>query len=142
MAFLEVSSAHPAYSAGNTTVAGACVTILKAWFDESYQLKNSVIPNDDGTALLDYNAPDKDKLTVGGELNKLPANMAIARNGAGVYWRRDYTESVKLGEAITLGILQEQSLTYNEDIKGIASFTLTTFDGKKIKIENGQVKPG
>jgi hypothetical protein len=49
---------------------------------------------------------------------------------AGVHWRTDYTESVKLGEAIAIGILQEQKLTYNED----ACFSLTKFDGTAITI--------
>ncbi len=38
MAFPEGSPTHPAYGAGHATVAGACVTILKAWFDESTRL--------------------------------------------------------------------------------------------------------
>jgi hypothetical protein len=33
MAFPEGSPTHPAYGAGHATVAGACTTILKAWFD-------------------------------------------------------------------------------------------------------------
>lgn len=33
MAFCEGSPMHPAYGAGHATVAGACVTILKAFFD-------------------------------------------------------------------------------------------------------------
>jgi hypothetical protein len=35
MAFAEGSPMHPAYGAGHATVAGACVTILKAFFDTS-----------------------------------------------------------------------------------------------------------
>ena len=38
MAFPEGSPTHPAYGAGHATVAGACVTILKAWFNESTKL--------------------------------------------------------------------------------------------------------
>jgi hypothetical protein len=34
MAFSAGSPTHPAYGAGHATVAGACVTVLKAWFDE------------------------------------------------------------------------------------------------------------
>jgi len=34
MAFTAGSPPHPAYGAGHATVAGACVTILKAWLDE------------------------------------------------------------------------------------------------------------
>lgn len=130
MAFPEGSPTHPAYGAGHATVAGACVTVLKAWFDESYVLPEPVIPNADGTALTSYTGPDHDKLTVGGELNKVAANIAIGRNMAGVHWRTDYTESVKLGEAIAIGILQEQKATYNE----ASSLHLTKFDGTMITI--------
>jgi hypothetical protein len=40
MAFSAGSPSHPAYGAGHATVAGACVTVLKAWFDEDAKLKN------------------------------------------------------------------------------------------------------
>jgi hypothetical protein len=130
MAFPEGSPTHPAYGAGHATVAGACTTILKAWFDESFVIPDPVIPNGDGTALVDYMGPDKGKLTVGGELNKVAANIAIGRNMAGVHWRTDYTESIKLGEAIAIGILEEQKATYNEE----SFFTLTKFDGTAIVI--------
>ena len=42
MAFCEGSPMHPAYGAGHATVAGACVTILKAFFDHSRKLE--VVP--------------------------------------------------------------------------------------------------
>ncbi|HEU4795937.1 MAG TPA: hypothetical protein VFT02_09935, partial [Pyrinomonadaceae bacterium] len=38
MAFPVGSPTHPAYGAGHATVAGACVTILKAWFKETVRL--------------------------------------------------------------------------------------------------------
>ncbi|WP_414548459.1 vanadium-dependent haloperoxidase [Anabaena sp. CCY 0017] len=136
MAFPEGSPTHPAYGAGHATVAGACVTILKAWFDESWQIANPVVPNDDGTELIAYTGADAGQLTVGGELNKVAANISLGRDGAGVHWRTDYTESVRLGEQIAIGILQEQSLTYNED----NFFTLTKFDGTKVKISRDEVK--
>jgi hypothetical protein len=122
------------YGAGHATVAGACVTILKAWFDESTVLSDPVQPNDDGTKLVPYTGADRDRITVGGELNKVAANIAIGRNMAGVHWRSDYTESVKLGERVAIGVLEEQSLTYNEE----HSFTLTTFEGKQVKIQGGK----
>jgi hypothetical protein len=130
MAFPEGSPTHPAYGAGHATVAGACVTILKAWFDESRKIPNPVIPNHDGTKLIPYTGADAEKLTVGGELNKVAANISLGRDGAGVHWRSDYTESVKLGEQIAIGLLQEQSLTYNEE----HCFSLTKFDNTKVKI--------
>ncbi|MGH2770226.1 MAG: vanadium-dependent haloperoxidase [Actinomycetota bacterium] len=142
-AFPEGSPTHPAYGAGHATVAGACVTILKAWFDESdafdpalapatnpllQENRRPKVPDAAGTALVDFTGPGL--LTVGGELNKLAANIAIGRNGAGVHWRSDYTESVKLGEQIAIGILQEQKATYLED----HHLSLTKFDGTAIII--------
>lgn len=129
-AFPEGSPMHPAYGAGHAVVAGACVTVLKAFFDESHKIKNPVVPSNDGKILEAYTGAGKDELTVGGELNKLAGNISIGRNLAGVHWRTDYTKSVELGEQIAIGILREQSLCYNED----HSFSLTRFDGKGIKI--------
>jgi len=128
-AFTEGSPTHPAYGSGHATVAGACVTILKAWFDESFVLPGPVlVPDVAGTALVPD--PTSPPLTVGGELNKVAANIGNARNMAGVHWRTDFTEPFKLGEAIAIGVLQDQKQTANED----ATFTLTRFDGTTIAI--------
>jgi hypothetical protein len=121
---------HPAYGSGHATVGGACVTILKAWFDESFVLPDPVVPDGDGTSLVPYTGPGSGSLTVGGELNKVAANIASGRNFAGIHWRTDFTEAVKLGEEVAIGILQEQKATYNEE----ASFSLTRFDGTTITI--------
>lgn len=127
MAFPEGSPTHPAYGAGHGTVAGACATILKAWFDESFIIQNPVVPDANGLNLLPYTGGDT--LTVGGELNKIASNIAIGRNIAGVHWRSDATESLKLGEAIAISILKEQKTCYNEVFNG---FNLTKFDGTTI----------
>ena len=135
MAFPEGSPTHPAYGAGHATVAGACVTILKAWFKESTKLVDlgatPLQPLDDGTALVTYAGPDAGDLTVGGELNKLAANVALGRNTAGVHWRSDGTESMKLGEQLAIGILGEQKSCYNETFAG---FSLTKFDGTQVTV--------
>jgi hypothetical protein len=129
-AFPEGAPTHPSYGAGHATVAGACVTILKAWFDESYVIPNPVEANAAGTALVAYTGADAGRITVGGELNKVAANVAIGRNAGGVHWRSDYTESIRLGEEIAIRILQEQKLTYNEN----HHLSLTRFDGTAIAI--------
>lgn len=137
MAFPEGSPTHPAYGAGHATVAGACVTVLKAWFRDNQklsQLAEPIVPkvsNDGGTDLVEYKGADAGDLTVGGELNKVASNIAIGRNMAGVHWRGDYTESIKLGERVALHILGKQRRDYNE--KGW-SFTLTRFDGSVVTI--------
>ena len=128
MAFPEGSPLHPAYGAGHATVAGACVTILKAWFDENYVIPNPVQATSDGLSLRPYSG---EPLTVGGELNKLAANVAIGRNIAGVHWRSDATESLKLGEAVAISVLRDHRACFNEDFGG---FTLTKFDGTTVKV--------
>jgi len=123
----EGSPTHPSYGAGHATVAGACVTILKAWFDGSWALPHPVVPDASGTALLNYTGAP---LTVANELDKLAANIAIGRNGAGFHYRSDYWESVKLGEKIAIGILEEQRETYRE----ICSFSFKGFEGQTITV--------
>lgn len=135
MAFPEGSPTHPAYGAGHATVAGACVTILKAWFKENTPLVDigldPVQPTDDGLSLVPYPGADAVDLTVGGELNKIAANVALGRNIAGVHWRSDANESLKLGEQIAIGILQDQRACYNEVFNG---FSLTKFDGTTVTV--------
>jgi hypothetical protein len=130
-AFPEGCPQHPSYGAGHATVAGACVTVLKAFFDEAFVLPDPVLPSDDGLALIPYAGADAGQITVGGELDKIAANIAVGRNIAGVHWRSDYTQSVLLGEALAISILQDQKVTYNEDFQG---FTFTKFDGTKITV--------
>jgi hypothetical protein len=135
MAFPEGSPTHPAYGAGHATVAGACVTILKAWFNETTRLVDIGLtplqPSDDGLSLVPYAGSDAGDLTVGGELNKIASNVANGRNMAGVHWRSDANESLKLGEQIAIGILREQRACYNEVFNG---FSLTKFDGTTITV--------
>ncbi|HEX8907369.1 MAG TPA: hypothetical protein VF771_21130, partial [Longimicrobiaceae bacterium] len=135
-AFPEGAPTHPAYGAGHATAAGALVTILKAFFEEATPVENPVIPNADGTALVLYTGADAGQLRVGGELNKLAGNIALFRNAAGVHWRSDYTWSLLLGEAVAIGLLQELSLTYNEDG---AFFQFTRFNGQIAAIQDGRV---
>ena len=124
MAFPEGSPMHPAYGAGHATVAGACVTVLKAFFDESHELPFAFQPDPtDPTKLQRLTALDN-TLTVGGELNKLASNISIGRNMAGVHYFTDYIESIRLGEQIACAILEEQAVCYPEDF----SMTFTSFD--------------
>jgi hypothetical protein len=128
MAFPEGCPTHPAYGAGHATVAGACVTVLKTLFDESFVIPNPVQPSDDGLSLVPYTGP---ALTVGGELNKLASNVAFGRNIAGVHWRTDGTESMKLGEEVAIRFLREEHECFNEQYAGLS---LTKFDGTSVTI--------
>jgi hypothetical protein len=64
-------------------------------------------------------------MTIGGELNKLASNVSLGRNFAGVHWRSDHAESLRLGEQVAIHLLREIVQTYNERV----SFTITKFDG-------------
>jgi len=128
-AFPEGCPTHPSYPAGHATYSGAMTTVLKAFFNESFVIPHPVVASDDGLSLLPYKGSDI--LTVGGELNKLAANIAIARDAAGVHWRSDGIEGLKLGEAVAIRILQDRKTLYNEPFSG---FTLTKFDNTTIVI--------
>jgi hypothetical protein len=130
-AFPEGCPQHPSYAQGHGTVAGACVTILKAFFDETFVIPDPVTPSTDGLSLLPYTGADADQLTVGGELNKIAANIALGRTHAAVHWRFDYEASLPLGEAIAISVLRDQRPGYNENFEG---FTFTKFDGTKITV--------
>jgi len=135
MAFPEGSPTHPAYGAGHATVAGACTTILKAWFKESTRLIDIGLtplePTTDGLNVVPYASGDAGDLTVASELNKIASNVALGRNTAGVHWRSDGTESLKLGEQIAMNLLTEQRACYNEIFNG---FSLTKFDGAVVTV--------
>ncbi|MEM1401471.1 MAG: vanadium-dependent haloperoxidase, partial [Pseudomonadota bacterium] len=128
MAFAEGSPMHPSYAAGHATVAGACVTVLKAYFDtgaifvsntdhtsESTSFRHAT-PGDiqtayeahqNGAALRVVPTLPETALTLEGELNKLAANISIGRNMAGVHYFSDYYDSLRMGEAIAIGMLEE-----------------------------------
>ncbi|HXG64150.1 MAG TPA: vanadium-dependent haloperoxidase [Blastocatellia bacterium] len=128
MAYPEGCPTHPAYPAGHATIAGACTTILKAFFKESFVVPGPVVASADGLSLEPFVGP---ALTVGGELNKLASNISLGRDTAGVHWRTDGTEGMRLGEAVAISILQDFRATYTENFGG---FSLTTFDGATVTI--------
>jgi membrane-associated phospholipid phosphatase len=95
---------HPSYPAVHATIAGACATVLKALFDESFVIPNPVIPNPSGESLEPYNG---EPLTIGGELNKLAANIALSRDAAGVHYRSDSLNGLRLGEAVAMSLMRD-----------------------------------
>jgi len=152
MAFSAGSPNHPAYGAGHATVAGACATILKAWFDEDAKFsdflnydRNQKDPGK-GFELLqpgvhisgeEFQPPQPyagTDLTIGGEVNKLASNVAMGRSMGGVHWRSDNTRSLRLGENIAAYILCKRIREYGEKD---ASFSFTSFDGNKVTIDGG-----
>ncbi|MGH1540113.1 MAG: vanadium-dependent haloperoxidase [Arenicella sp.] len=131
-AFIEGSPTHPSFPAGHAAIAGACVTVLKACFDENYVINNPVQADATGSSLLAYNGSD---LTVGGELNKLANNISLGRCAAGVHYRQDGVQGLEVGQQQAIALLQDQSRTMNET--NFDGFTFTKFDGNRINIKQG-----
>jgi len=133
LAFPEGSPAHPAYPTGHGTVAGACITVLKFFFDGSFVIPNPVVPADDGLSLVPYTGADAGQLTVNGELAKLGHNVSFGHGiHSGIHWRSDTDTSLLLGEAVALSFLKDRARTYNEPF----TVQLTKFDGTTATISN------
>ena len=122
----EGSPVHPSYPAGHATFIGAAATILKAFFNEDFVIPNALAPNIDNTALVAFNEAS---LTVGGELNKLAANISLGRDHAGVHYRSDGLQGMLLGERVALDVLANDASLFHEPFAG---FHLTTFSGASL----------
>jgi hypothetical protein len=131
--FPEGSPTHPSYPTGHGAVAGACITVLKFFFDGNFVIPNPVVPTDDGLSLVPYTGGDAGQLTVNGELNKLANNVSFGHGIiAGIHWRTDTSASIQLGEAVTISMLQDRAATYAEKF----TVNLTKIDGSTATISN------
>ncbi len=132
-AFPEGSPTHPAYPTGHGTVAGACITALKFFFDGGFVIPDPQVPAKDGTTLRKYVGGDAGQITVNGELHKLAHNISFGHGiHAGIHWRSDTDTSIQLGEAVALSVLQDRANTYNEKF----TVKLTKLDGSIATISN------
>ena len=132
-AFPEGSPTHPSYPTGHGVVGGACITVLKFFFDGNFVIPNPMVPADDGLSLDPYSGADAGQLTVNGELNKLGHNVSFGHGiHSGIHWRSDTDVSLKLGEAVALSVLHDKAQTYNEKF----TVQLIKFDGTTATISN------
>jgi len=132
-AFPEGSPYHPSYPTGHGTVGGACITLLKFFFDGSHAWPNPLVPSNDGLSLVPYTGADAGQITVAGELNKLAHNVSYGHGiHAGIHWRSDTETSMLLGEAVALSFLRDRARTYHEKF----TVQLTKLDGSIATISN------
>jgi hypothetical protein len=130
-AFPEGSPTHPAYPTGHGTVAGACITVLKFFFDGDAPFTDRVVPSPDGLSLNGYNGPGP--LTVNGELHKLAHNVSFGHGiHAGIHWRSDTDYSILLGEEVAINYLLDQMYSYQENF----DITITKIDGSSKQFKN------
>jgi hypothetical protein len=131
--FPEGSPTHPAYPTGHGAVAGACITVLKFFFDGNFVVPNPLVPTNDGLSLVSYTGGDAGLLTVNGELNKLANNVSFGHGIlAGIHWRTDTSSSIQLGEAVAISMLRDRAATYAEKF----TVSLTKIDGTTATISN------
>jgi len=128
-AYPEGAPMHPSYPAGHAAIAGACATVLKAVFHEPHVIAEPVVPSATGLAIVPYSGYDR--LTVGGELDKLATNIAFARNIAGVHYQSDGIGGLKLGEEVALSVLRDMKDCFTQLFRG---FSLTKFDGTTVTV--------
>ena len=132
-AFPEGAPTHPSYPTGHGVVAGACITILKFFFDGNFVIPDPLVPAEDGLSLVPYTGSDRNHLTVNGELNKLAHNVSFGHGiHAGIHWRSDTDVSMLLGEATAISILQDQAQTFNEKF----TVQFTKLDGTRATLSN------
>lgn len=140
-AFPEGAPTHPCYPTGHGTVAGACITTLKFFFDGSQKIRpllqaagsDVMVPSEDGLSLVPYTGSDRDGLTINGELAKLGFNISTGHGiHAGIHFRSSTLQSLLLGEQVALSVLQDRAKSYNEPF----AIHITKFDGSKAKICN------
>lgn len=129
-AFPEGSPTHPCYPTGHGTVGGACITILKFFFDGNFVIPNPVMPASNGLSLVPYTGAP---LTVNGELSKLAFNISFGHGiHAGIHFRSSTYWSILLGEQVALSILRDRARSYNEPF----TINITKFDGTTATISN------
>jgi hypothetical protein len=126
-AFPEGSPTHPAYPTGHGTVAGACITALKFFYECDADFPSyRVVPSEDGLTVVPYTGPGH--LTVDGELNKLAHNVSFGHGiHAGIHWRSDTDYSILLGEQVAIDFLTDQMWSYQEDF----DIKITKINGSK-----------
>jgi hypothetical protein len=140
--FPEGSPAHPAWTSGHATVAGACVTVIKAIFDDTALLRQQI------TGAPPFRDNQGNPLTVGGELDKLASNIALGRNFGGVHFRSDGEHGILLGEAVGIHFLQDHLRTYRERFRCNTNpagtdpcFVITKRSGERVRITAEDVTP-
>jgi len=132
VAYPEGCPQHPSYGQGHAAIAGACVTILKAFFSaDTAVFFNPVEASSDGFSLVPYKGPDAWQMSVTNELHKLAGNIGMGRNMAGIHWRSDYDQALLLGEMVAISLLRDQRATFNERFEG---FTFTRLNGTTVTV--------
>lgn len=135
-AYPEGSPTHPSYPAGHAVIAGACATVVKAYFDDEAAVPDPVAP-DPLKQDQELRSIDAD-LTVAGEVNKLASNDSLGRDFAGIHYRSDAAwddgdglgGGLLLGERVAHGWLRDRLTACARS----GTLTYTTISGDRVTI--------
>ena len=143
-AYPEGSPTHPCYTGGHATVAGACCTAIKFFFDGNAKLRPLLQakgrdlkePTSDGLGLDTYSGPDAGDIDINGELSKVAFNVAFGHGvHAGIHFRSSNHWGVLLGEEVALSVLRDRAKSYDEPF----TMNIKKFDGTTATITNQNV---
>ena len=142
-AYPEASPLHPSWPSAHATVAGACITVIKALFDDTVLIKSFVPPVKpnplDPTQLIPLSNEGENLITLASELDKLASNIANGRNFAGIHYRADADDGIALGEQVALNYLQDHAATLTEQT--FTGYELTKLDGTRVRITATTIEP-
>lgn len=140
-AYPEGSPTHPCYTGGHATVAGACCTAIKFFFNGSQKLRpllqakgrDLVEPTADGLGLDTYAGSDANDIDINGELSKVAFNVAFGHGvHAGIHFRSSNHWGVLLGEEVALSVLRDRAKSYDEPF----TMSIRKFDGSTATVTN------
>ncbi|MBX0287679.1 vanadium-dependent haloperoxidase [Halomicroarcula sp. F28] len=111
----EGAPMHPAYPSGHSTIAGACGTVLKTFFEnEDWEF--------DFYRATDADGEERETVSyveghngVHQEIDKLMSNIGIGRLFAGVHYYSDHYWGIKLGEQIAVATLLDHFDNFDTD---------------------------
>jgi membrane-associated phospholipid phosphatase len=126
-AYPEGSPASPSYPSVHAVVAGACITVLKFFFNGQWNL-NLMEPDIGATSLISTGLMSN----LSNELDKLASNVGMARIFAGVNYRMDIIGGIRLGEQVALRFLREHVEKYPQCV----NIQITLYNGDIVYINN------
>ncbi|MBA2307295.1 hypothetical protein H0W26_04145, partial [Candidatus Dependentiae bacterium] len=142
-AYPEGAPLHPSYPGGHAVLAAACITVIKAFFDNTVKITARFAPVKpdpaDPAQLIPLVNEGENDMTVASELDKLVCNVPLGRNFAGIHWRCDTDAGIYLGEQVALRFLQDQAAMQTEET--FTGFIVTKFDGTIVRITATSINP-
>lgn len=130
-AFPEGCPLHPSYPQMHGMTVGSGGAVLKAWFDNDFEL-DEWVPSADGTQLV----ASGNKVRVGHEIDKLVSNIAQFRDAAGVHFKSDGI-ACDVGEEVGIAMLRDTVQRYPNG----TAFEFRKRDGQLVRISNSKPRP-